>query len=76
MQKGLAVSFCAAEEKSILSEIEGFMGKKVRVLELDKQEYAETIDFSNDTDNYDLKALLKEAEEMETLKKKSKKKKK
>jgi len=76
IQKGLAVSFCAAEEKSILSEIEGFMGKKVRVLELDKQEYAETIDFSNDTANYDLKALLKEAEEMETLKKKSKKKKK
>ena len=76
MQKGLAVSFCAAEEKPILAEIEGFMGKKIRVLELDKQEYAETIDFSKDTANFDLKALLKEAEEMEALKKKSKKKKK
>ena len=76
MQKGLAVSFCAAEEKPILAEIEGFMGKKIRVLELDKQEYAETIDFSKDTANYDLKALLKEAEEMEALKKKTKKKKK
>ncbi len=76
MQKGLAVSFCAVEEKSILAEIEGFMGKKIRVLELDKQEYAETIDFSKDTANYDLKALLKEAEEMEALKKKTKKKKK
>ncbi|MFN3488932.1 MAG: DEAD/DEAH box helicase, partial [Emticicia sp.] len=40
MQKGLAVSFCAVEEKPILAEIEGFMGKKIRVLELDKQEYA------------------------------------
>jgi ATP-dependent RNA helicase RhlE len=76
MQKGLAVSFCAAEEKPILAEIEGFMGKKIRVLELDKQEYAETIDFSKDIANFDLKALLKEAEEMEALKKKSKKKKK
>jgi ATP-dependent RNA helicase RhlE len=76
MQKGLAVSFCAAEEKLILAEIEGFMGKKIRVLELDKQEYAETIDFSKDTVNFDLKALLKEAEEMEALKKKTKKKKK
>lgn len=76
MQKGLAVSFCAVEEKPILAEIEGFMGKKIRVLELDKQEYAETIDFSKDTANFDLKALLKEAEEMEALKKKTKKKKK
>lgn len=76
MQKGLAVSFCAAEERPILAEIEGFMGKKIRVLELDKQEYAETIDFSKDTANFDLKALLKAAEEMEALKKKTKKKKK
>ncbi|MER0442152.1 DEAD/DEAH box helicase [Emticicia sp. W12TSBA100-4] len=76
MQKGLAVSFCATEEKPILDEIEGFMGKKIRVLELDKQEYNETIDFSKDTTNYDLKALLKEAEEFEASKKKTKKKKK
>ncbi|GGD71934.1 DEAD/DEAH box helicase [Emticicia aquatilis] len=76
MQKGLAVSFCATEEKPILDEIEGFMGKKIRVLELDKQEYNETIDFSKDTTNYDLKALLKEAEELDALKKKTKKKKK
>ncbi|MDZ7936535.1 MAG: DEAD/DEAH box helicase [Emticicia sp.] len=75
MQKGLAVSFCAVEEKPILAEIEGFMGKKIRVLELDKQEYAETIDFSKDTANFDLKALLKEAEEFEASKKKTKKKK-
>ncbi len=74
-QKGLAVSFCATEEKPILDEIEGFMGKKIRVLELDQQEYAETIDFSKDTTNYDLKALLKEAEELELSKKKTKKKK-
>ncbi|WP_305951863.1 DEAD/DEAH box helicase [Emticicia oligotrophica] len=76
MQKGLAVSFCATEEKPILDEIEGFMGKKIRVLELDKQEYNETIDFSKDTTNYDLNALLKEAEEFESSKKKTKKKKK
>ena len=76
MQKGLAVSFCAAEEKPILAEIEGFMGKPIKILEIDKNEYTETIDFSNDTANYDLKALLKEAEAYEENRKKSKKKKK
>lgn len=75
-QKGLAVSFCATEEKPILTEIEGFMGKAIRVLELDKSEYAETIDFSKDTTNFDIKALLLEAEKMEEKRKKGKKKKK
>ncbi|CAH0997605.1 ATP-dependent RNA helicase RhlE [Emticicia aquatica] len=74
-QKGLAVSFCATEEKPILAEIEGFMGKAIRVLEIDKNEYTETIDFSKDTTNYDIKALLAEAEKMEEKRKKGKKKK-
>jgi ATP-dependent RNA helicase RhlE len=75
-KKGLAVSFCATEEKPILAEIEGFMDKAIRVLEIDKNEYTETIDFSKDTtNNYDLKALLKEAEELEAKRKKGKKKK-
>ncbi len=75
-KKGLAVSFCATEEKPILTEIEGFMGKTIRVLEIDKNQYTETIDFSKDTTNYDLKALLKEAEEIEELRRKGKRKKK
>jgi DNA polymerase-3 subunit beta len=70
------IGFNARYLMDILAEIEGFLGKKIRVLELDKQEYAETIDFSKDTANFDLKALLKAAEEMEALKKKTKKKKK
>lgn len=74
-QKGLAVSFCATEEKPILAEIEGFMGKAIRVLEIDKNEYTETIDFSKDTTNFDLKALLKEAADFEENRKKGKKKK-
>ena len=76
-KKGLAVSFCSAEEKPILAEIEGFMDKAIRVLEIDKTEYTETIDFSKDTTNsYDLKALLLEAEKMVEKRKKGKKKKK
>ncbi|AFK01956.1 DEAD/DEAH box helicase domain protein [Emticicia oligotrophica DSM 17448] len=75
MKKGLAVSFCSTEEKPILQEIENFMGKSIRVLELDSKEYSETIDFSKDTTNYDLKALLKEAEALEEMRKKNKKKK-
>jgi ATP-dependent RNA helicase RhlE len=76
-KKGLAVSFCSTEEKPILAEIEGFMDKAIRVLEIDKNEYTETIDFSKDTTtSYDLKSLLLEAEKMEEKRKKGKKKKK
>ncbi|WP_435353960.1 DEAD/DEAH box helicase [Emticicia sp. SJ17W-69] len=75
-KKGLAVSFCSTEEKPILAEIEGFMDKAIRVLEIDKNDYTETIDFSKDTTNYDLKALLLEAEKIEEKRKKGKKKKK
>lgn len=73
-KKGLAVSFCSTEEKPILAEIEAFMDKSIRVLEIDKNDYTETIDFSKDTTNYDLKALLLEAEKIEEKRKKGKKK--
>jgi ATP-dependent RNA helicase RhlE len=72
-QKGLAVSFCSPEEKEILSEIEGFLGKKIKVIEIDKADYSQTLDFSDDV-SYNLKALMKEAEEYQQKKKKGKKK--
>jgi ATP-dependent RNA helicase RhlE len=74
--KGKAISFCSAEEKPILKEIEGFLSKPIRVLEVDKKDYNATVDFSQDTSNYDLKALMKEVAEFEDFKKKKKKKKK
>jgi ATP-dependent RNA helicase RhlE len=76
-QKGFAVSFCSEEEKEVLTEIEGFLGKPIEVLEIDKADYSATLDFSNDI-NSDWKSLLKEADkdEEEYLKKKKKRRKK
>jgi ATP-dependent RNA helicase RhlE len=72
-QKGLAVSFCSPEEKEILSEIEDFLGKKIKVIEINKADYSQTLDFSDDV-SYNLKALMKDAEEYNQRKKKGKKK--
>ena len=75
MQKGIAVSFCSTEEKPLLKAIEDFMDKRVPVLEIDKNEYHETIDFSMDTTSSDLKHLMAEVEAFELSQKKKKKKK-
>ena len=74
MNKGLAVSFCSTEEKELLNEIEKFMDKPIKVLEITKGDYSTTIDFSNDPNN-DWKSLMKEAEIQEQERKKKKKKK-
>ncbi|WP_346861002.1 DEAD/DEAH box helicase [uncultured Draconibacterium sp.] len=74
-KKGRAVSFCSSEEKEILEEIEGFLDKEIAVLEIDKQDYIETLDFTKDTD-YNWKKLIRENEkELQDFKKKKKKKK-
>ncbi|MDC0231355.1 DEAD/DEAH box helicase [Aureispira] len=79
--KGNAVSFCSEEEKETLAEIEFFLGKKVEVLEINKNDYLDTIDFTKDTKGLDWKAMIKaemkKAEEDEKkYGKKTKKKKK
>jgi len=71
-QKGHAVSFCSDEEKSVLAKIESFLEQPIKVLELSKTEYNETIDFSQDV-KYDLKSLLREVDEFEKKKKGKKK---
>jgi len=43
MEKGIAVSFCAPEEKTILDEIQTFLGKPVQVLEIEKDLYKMTL---------------------------------
>lgn len=69
-QKGDAISFCSTEEKPMLAEIEAYLNKPIHVMELDKLDFAATIDFSKDTTSSDLKALLKEAEQFEEMKRK------
>ena len=40
--KGLAVSFCAQEEKALLSDIEEFLGRKIEVISMARDDYALT----------------------------------
>ncbi|MFT7232864.1 MAG: ATP-dependent RNA helicase RhlE [Cyclobacteriaceae bacterium] len=71
--KGQAVSFCSPEEKELLKEIETNLGKPIQQVEITKGEYQNTLDFSNDTSN-DWRALIKEAEEQDLVRKKKKRK--
>lgn len=71
-QKGQAISFCSTEEKPVLAEIEGFLEKPIKVLEISKADYNETLDLTQDQ-NYDLKALLREVDAFEQKKKGKKK---
>lgn len=66
-QKGLAVSFCSTEEKSILKEIEAFLDKPITVKEITRKDYTETIDFSSDGSS-DWRGLLREANQADACK--------
>ena len=73
-EKGIAVSFCSPEEKPILDEIQTYLTKDIKVLQVDKEDYEATIDFSAAA-TYDWKALMKEAEEADATAKAAKSKK-
>ncbi len=70
-QKGDALSFCSTEEKAMLEEIEAYLGKSISVLEIDKNEYNETLRFTEDVSNK-WKDVLQEIEEAEQFRKKKK----
>jgi len=70
-ERGFAVSFCSEEEKPVLEEIETYLDGKIKVLEIGKSDYQETVDFSSDH-NDDWRSLLKE--EADELQKKKKRK--
>jgi ATP-dependent RNA helicase RhlE len=72
-EKGIAVSFCAPEEKAVLDEIQTYLTKDIKVLEVNKDDYEATIDFSAAA-KYDWKGLMKEAEESEAVAKAAKSK--
>jgi len=74
VQKGVAISFCSEEEKLMLNEIEVYLGKKITIMEISKDDYSTTIDFSEDYSK-SLKELMQEAEDFEFETKKSKAKK-
>ena len=72
-QKGQAISFCSTEERPLLEEIEKNLGKPIHRIEISKNDYQITLDFSDDKP-HDWKALLEEAEGFESKRKKKKKK--
>lgn len=74
-QKGHAVSFCSEEEKPTLQEIEKYITKPIRVVEVKKDDYAQTLLYTDDTtDNWKLLMREAEREEKNFVKKKKKKK--
>jgi ATP-dependent RNA helicase RhlE len=74
VQKGQAVSFCSTEEKPILDEIQQFLGKDITEMKINKDDYRETISFSEDIPNDNWQLLLDEHnKEMAEVQKKVKK---
>ena len=59
-RKGQAISFCSEEEKEVLQQIELFLDAPVAVWQLTQTEYAETLEFTQDT-SYNWRKLLEEA---------------
>lgn len=75
VQKGQAISFCADEEKPILEEIQKYLGKEIHEMKIDKDDYRETIVFSEEAPNDNWQLLIDQHhEEMKKLKIKKKKK--
>ncbi|MBD3748554.1 MAG: DEAD/DEAH box helicase [Sphingobacteriales bacterium] len=70
--RGKAISFCSEEEKLILEEIENYLTQPIKVMELHRTEYEETLAISEDNPN-DWRSLIKESELAPKLKKKKKK---
>ncbi|MCW7752604.1 DEAD/DEAH box helicase [Desulfobotulus sp. H1] len=72
VHKGLAISFCSEEEKTMLADIEQLIGKPVPELSMDRGTYAETLMFSHEKS---LEELISSQEAFEATKKKKGKKK-
>ena len=70
-KKGHAVTFCSPEEKPILAQIEKYLTKPIRVIEVKKEDYTQTLLHTEDT-NDNWKLLLREAKEDEKTRPKKK----
>jgi ATP-dependent RNA helicase RhlE len=69
------VAFCAPEEKPLLEAIEDYTGAQVAIIQLDRNVYQDTLDFSAEAHS-DWKTLIAQHEaEMAEFEKKTKKKK-
>lgn len=70
---GQAFSFCSIEEKELLKEIEEYLGKKIEVLPLNKNDYAATVELSQqlqgNKEEHNWKDLISEELDKEKKKK-------
>lgn len=74
-ERGQAFSFCSSQENELLLEIEDLIGKKIPLVEMDREGYKEIVVHSEESHS-DWKSLMKDMEEEEISYKKRKKKKK
>ncbi len=75
VQKGQAVSFCSPEEKPILDQIQQYLGKDIQQMKINKDDYRETISFSEEVPNENVQLLIAQHEAaMQAAKRKKKKK--
>jgi ATP-dependent RNA helicase RhlE len=72
-QKGTALSFCSSEEKSLLTDIETYIGHKIPVLVIEKDVYKEIIE-KEDEAAANWKKLIAENESFQPKRTKKKKK--
>jgi ATP-dependent RNA helicase RhlE len=75
VQKGQAVTFCSTEEKPILEQIQAYLGKEIQVMKINKDDYRETIAFSEDIPNENWQLLIEQHEKALKENKRKKKKK-
>lgn len=72
-KRGIAYAFCAPEEKELLRAIHSYTGYEIKILDLDRADYRETLQMAEE-DQYGLKQLLQATEEALELNKKGKSK--
>ena len=70
--RGIAYSFCAPEEKELLAAVQAYTGNEIRILDLDRSAYRETLALSKE-DGLGLADLLEEAERLTENKRKKRK---
>ncbi len=71
-RKGDAISFCSDEEREMLAEIETYTTNRIKVMEIPKGDYAETLNLTEDVSNK-WKDVMQEIEAAEKWMKKKKK---
>jgi ATP-dependent RNA helicase RhlE len=72
--RGQALSFCSPNETELLEAIEAYIGKAIKVLDVERGEYENTRLLSEDA-GLSLEDMLSEIEALETEQKRKKKKK-